>query len=152
MIRTISTYADIPAPKKSEPIIIRVHLYASYEKDPPTRLDLTKGMYDHSMAQIPWLTSIVESSGTILIDVTDFVRRKMAQETKSTKKPVKSVDIDIEIGLAIGSTKGILEVTAKSGRKKLAETSIEYGTEAVAMVDADIDGDCDRLVMQKEWS
>lgn len=60
------------------------------------------------------------------MDVTNVVNTKNEQYRKVHGEYPSTVDFDIFIDVIVGSAKGILEVRGRSGRQKLASTTIEY--------------------------
>jgi len=45
------------------------------------------------------------------------------------------VSLDVDVTIQIGSEKGYLEASAKCGRRKLGNTTIEYKTDPTAKAD-----------------
>ena len=66
------------------------------------------------------------------MDLTKAVEDKRQSIKKAKGKFPPKVWINVEISILVGSEKGWLEATAKSGRRKLGNTTVEYHTDPTA--------------------
>lgn len=71
---------------------------------------------------------IVFYAGEILINVTANIlaqkRKKLEDEGLNVRK--KSIPLDITLTITIGGEKGILEVSATSGKAKIGDAEVNY--------------------------
>ncbi|EXJ88287.1 hypothetical protein A1O1_05217 [Capronia coronata CBS 617.96] len=68
----------------------------------------------------------VVKMGTITMNLTKFVKEERVRIKKQTNKFPEHHSYDIEILVTTSSSKGVLEVTSKIGRRSIGSTTIEY--------------------------
>lgn len=68
--------------------------------------------------------------GKVKVDLTVAVQAERNEITARTRTQPRTFSIKVTIELTVASAKGILEMAAKVGGKKVAKASFEYQTHA----------------------
>lgn len=123
----IKCYHVVSRKHKKEDLIIHQIVYSCTADEGPKRLDDT-GRLSKSLVDT-FLISTVRTEGRITMDLTEIVNDEKTRAKKAGERIPEVMKFDIEIELTMGSDKGIMVVTAKTGRKKIASTTIEYAAD-----------------------
>lgn len=70
--------------------------------------------------------TVVYEIGTIKIDLTKQVKQERDRIRGETGKNPREVGIEVCFQITVSTCKGVMEATAKIGRKKVGGTTIEY--------------------------
>lgn len=111
--------------KAKQQYLVYQDLYRCAKKTAPTSMNAS-GNQIITMVRADLLTRVVSKIGRIEIDLTKAVRSERNRIKADKGKYPDKVDINVSLEMTLGADKGVLEISAKDGKKKFGSAKIEY--------------------------
>lgn len=111
--------------KAKQQYLVYQDLYRCAQKNAPTSMNAS-GTQVSTTVKAGLLTFIVSKIGRIEIDLTKVVRSERNRIKAKKGKYPDRVEVNVSLEMTLGADKGVLEISAKDGKKKFGAAKIEY--------------------------